>query len=71
MSDEAKLNFVKDGPIKLMGEIEIVDTAGITVKIQQSTSLCRCGNSGNKPYCDGSHARTGFKAPPDLDGASN
>jgi CDGSH-type Zn-finger protein len=67
MSDKAKLNFIKDGPIKLMGEVEIVDADGKVLKIQKSTSFCRCGASENKPFCDGSHERIGFKAAADLD----
>ncbi len=66
MSSEAKLNFQKDGPIGLTGEIEIVDIDGKTLIKQTETSFCRCGGSENKPFCDGSHLKNGFKAPADL-----
>jgi CDGSH-type Zn-finger protein len=66
MSDEAQLNFIEDGPIALSGEIEIVDKEGKIIKTQGKTAFCRCGASENKPFCDGSHIKIGFKAPADL-----
>lgn len=66
MEKKAKLNFQKDGPIGLTGEVEIVDASGNVLITQGKTSFCRCGASGNKPYCDGTHAKIGFKAPADL-----
>jgi CDGSH-type Zn-finger protein/uncharacterized Fe-S cluster protein YjdI len=47
------------GPIYVRGEIDLV-TGGETAK-DTRIALCRCGHSGNKPYCDGSHSRVGFE----------
>jgi len=66
MSEKAKLNFQKDGPITLEGLVEIVDTNGNVLLTQSKTSFCRCGASENKPFCDGSHIKIGFEAPADL-----
>jgi CDGSH-type Zn-finger protein len=66
MSDKAKLNFQKDGPIGLTGEVEIIDAEGNVLITQAKTSFCRCGASKNKPFCDGSHIKIDFKAPADL-----
>jgi CDGSH-type Zn-finger protein len=52
----------KDGPLKVSGPLEIVSGTGRTVQRTSETWLCRCGGSANKPYCDGSHARLGFKS---------
>ncbi len=52
-----------NGPLLLSGPIEIVTGTGKTVNRTASTALCRCGQSGNKPYCDGTHAKVGFQAP--------
>ena len=51
-----------DGPLKLEGPIELVSGTGRTINRITETWLCRCGASGNKPYCDGSHRRIGFKS---------
>lgn len=52
----------KDGPLKIAGNLEIVSGTGRTVNRVTQTFLCRCGQSGNKPYCDGSHRAAGFQA---------
>ncbi len=53
----------KNGPLGLAGPVEILSGAGRTVDRVERTALCRCGHSGRKPFCDGSHARIGFTAP--------
>jgi len=52
----------KDGPLKVSGNLEIISGTGHTVNRVTETFLCRCGQSRNKPYCDGSHRRVGFVA---------
>ena len=51
-----------DGPLKIEGPLELVSGTGRTINRITETWLCRCGASGNKPYCDGSHRRIGFKS---------
>ena len=46
-----------DGPYEVRGEIQIVTADGKLVASEAETWLCRCGQSANKPYCDGSHKR--------------
>lgn len=66
MSEKPQLNFQENGPIGLTGEIEIVDATGKVLMTQGKTAFCRCGASSNKPFCDGTHTKIGFKAPADL-----
>lgn len=49
------------GPLWLQGGIEVLDAEGIPYEIRNRVTLCRCGASANKPFCDGSHAAIGFK----------
>ena len=51
-----------DGPLQLTGNVEICTGTGRTVFRTQSARLCRCGASGTKPFCDGSHVRVGFRS---------
>lgn len=51
------------GPLHVVGNLEIVSGTGRTCNKVHETYLCRCGQSNNKPYCDGSHKASGFSAP--------
>lgn len=51
-----------NGPLRLVGNLEVVSGTGRTCNKVSETWLCRCGHSQNKPYCDGSHRAAGFQA---------
>jgi CDGSH-type Zn-finger protein len=60
-----KIHIRKNGPIRVEGQdIVIEDAEGRRFGLAGRTvvSLCRCGHSENKPFCDGSHARVGFES---------
>ena len=48
------------GPLLVRGTLEVKGPAGVTRR-EGVTAFCRCGASGRKPFCDGSHARVGFE----------
>ncbi len=54
---------IADGPLVVCGTVELLGAGDAVTRFQTGPTLCRCGQSANKPYCDGSHARTGFRAP--------
>ncbi|HRH71581.1 MAG TPA: CDGSH iron-sulfur domain-containing protein [Zoogloea sp.] len=61
-----KVSVLKNGPLKVDGPIELVQD-GASLPVQGATVfLCRCGASGKKPFCDGAHARIGFKDEPSV-----
>lgn len=51
-----------NGSVKVTGNLEVVTGTGKTVNKTTAVWLCRCGQSKNKPYCDGSHKAAGFVA---------
>jgi CDGSH-type Zn-finger protein/uncharacterized Fe-S cluster protein YjdI len=51
-----------NGPLQFAGNVEICSGTGRTVLRTESARLCRCGGSSTKPFCDGSHARIGFRS---------
>jgi CDGSH-type Zn-finger protein/uncharacterized Fe-S cluster protein YjdI len=51
-----------NGPLQVRGNVEICAGTGRTVLRTRSARLCRCGASNDKPFCDGSHARIGFRS---------
>ena len=50
------------GPIWVRGGIPITGADGETYEVRNRVTLCRCGASNNKPFCDASHASIGFTA---------
>ena len=52
-----------NGPLLIQGNFEIVDAQGNKYSIDGDVvTLCRCGESENKPFCDGNHRPAGFQA---------
>lgn len=49
------------GPLVARGGIRVESASGESYEVRNRQALCRCGKSGNKPFCDGSHVKTGFK----------
>lgn len=63
---QVKITVRPNGPLRVEapeGTVELVDAAGNPYDLTGKTafSLCRCGGSVNKPFCDGTHSRIGFQ----------
>ena len=64
---EPSIGLVEDpaagvsGPLWVRGGIAIQSADGQTYEVRNRVTLCRCGESGNKPFCDGSHVSVGFQ----------
>ena len=63
---EPSISLIEDpqakvsGPIWVKGKIQIESAEGTNYEVRNRVTLCRCGESGNKPFCDGSHIKAGF-----------
>lgn len=57
---EAAIRIEKNGPLRVSGEITLKDANWAQGALRQHYTLCRCGASRNKPFCDGSHANIDF-----------
>lgn len=55
------IGVVRDGPLWVRGRITITSADGETYEVRNRVTLCRCGHSETKPFCDGSHMHTGFR----------
>ncbi len=58
---EPAITVAKDGPLKVVGGIRLKDDMESKPACPEHYTLCRCGHSKNKPFCDGSHLDIGFK----------
>ncbi|MBK6420619.1 MAG: (4Fe-4S)-binding protein [Gemmatimonadetes bacterium] len=54
------VNPSKDGPIIIKGPVMLEYATGKKEKRSSAIALCRCGQTGSSPFCDGSHNRVGF-----------
>ena len=61
---EVKITVKPNGPYRVEGPVKLVDINGNEWDLsgKPAFSLCRCGASVNKPFCDGAHSRMGFQA---------
>jgi len=52
------------GPFRVEGPITLINSDGTEIDLtgKPAISLCRCGASTNKPFCDGTHSKIGFEA---------
>ncbi len=57
---ETKVEILENGPLLVYGTLKISDKNGNTETKNKTTAFCRCGQSANKPYCDGAHIKAGF-----------
>ena len=62
MSENIKMRVKENGSIRVTGTVDFVDADGNVVETKTDFSLCRCGASKEKPYCDGSHKAANFIA---------
>lgn len=58
---EPALTVSKDGPYRVVGGVEFIDSAGNRPQSEEHYTLCRCGGSENKPFCSGQHWHINFK----------
>ncbi len=58
---ESIVEAMPNGPLLVYGNITVKEKDGTETHKNEVTAFCRCGQSGNKPYCDGTHKRVGFE----------
>jgi uncharacterized Fe-S cluster protein YjdI len=58
---ESIVEVIPNGPLLVYGNLTVKDSEGNTTHKNKVTAFCRCGASLNKPFCDGSHTKTGFE----------
>lgn len=54
------IEIIKGGPMVVYGTVRLKEADGKESIKENTTAFCRCGQSANKPYCDGTHAKVGF-----------
>jgi CDGSH iron-sulfur domain-containing protein 3 len=63
MGKRTQIIVLDSGPYLVKGPVVLLDADGNEFRAERSTvALCRCGGSQNKPFCDGTHSRVGFRA---------
>ncbi len=60
---QTEIAVVNDGPLWVRGGIPVEAADGFKYEVRNRQTLCRCGQSNNKPFCDGTHWKVDFKDP--------
>ena len=55
-----EINIMENGPILVKGETTVTKD-GKKIEVSEQYALCRCGETKNQPYCDGTHNKCNFK----------
>ena len=55
-----RIKAAENGPLLVNGLTRLTNSKGADLETKETTALCRCGHSANKPYCDGTHKQKGF-----------
>jgi CDGSH-type Zn-finger protein len=66
VSEPLTIRCRENGPLVIQGPVRVVDHLGNEFPLptnKSAVALCRCGKSGTRPFCDGSHKQCGFLAP--------
>jgi CDGSH-type Zn-finger protein len=66
VSEPIEIRCRENGPYVIRGPVRVVDHLGNAFALpegKEGVALCRCGHSGHRPFCDGSHRICGFVAP--------
>lgn len=62
--EQATITPYRDGPLLVRGPFRITTQDGEEIAVERGTvALCRCGRSRSRPFCDGTHKLTGWRAP--------
>ena len=59
---QVKIQALKNGPLIVKGEVDVLDSNGEVMQTATQVALCRCGQSAKKPFCDGTHGKAGFNS---------
>jgi uncharacterized Fe-S cluster protein YjdI len=59
--EASQIQASENGPLLASGGVRVLDAEGNVLFEGVNAALCRCGGSGNKPFCDGTHKKNGFR----------
>ncbi len=66
--DDVVITSYRDGPLLVRGPFRLQDQEGNEIEVGRKTvALCRCGKSRIRPFCDGTHKLTRFRAPSEAE----
>ena len=60
--DETTIVPIRNGPLYITGRLRVATPDGTVLAEETRLALCRCGASGNPPFCDNSHRAVGFRS---------